>query len=499
MVQDSDEKLSKIKNTPENRKTCHCKVCPSYPSKCGGEILYCGNGPSHCNVEANICICNTCPLYYEYELKGIYFCERDTVGQSRISMRKKNEEESYYDYNKIVAIKDICALGGSVVGSMGSTKDIKLFLDDLHFVPAQVNVIPLNVDEPVNCEITIGAEARKPLKLSGPIMISGLSYGAVSKSTKLVVAETASKLNIGFNSGEGGVLEEELKVAKNNLIIQYSTGRFGVDEDLLGKGSAIEIRFGQGAYPGIGSYLPAEKITSDVAKKRGLERGEASYSPAHHPDILNHDDLKNKIKWLKQVGKGVPVGAKIGCGNVEDDVKLLAESGVDFIALDGFGGGTGATDKYVRENVGIPIIAAIPRAYKILTQLNLKNSVSLIAGGGLKTSADFAKCLALGADAVYTGTAALIAINCEQYRICFTGKCPTGITTQNPQLTKQIDLKEGVTKLGNFIEETTKEIATFVRIVGKNDVSMLDNGDIVAVDRDVARATGVKWINGEYS
>ncbi len=499
MVQDPEEKLLKIKNTQENREICHCKVCPSYPSKCGGEILYCGNGPSHCDVRANICICSTCPIYYEYELNGIYFCERDTVGQSRISMRKKNEEESYHDYNEIVSIKDISALGRSVVGSMGSTKDIKLSLDDLHFIPAQVNIIPLNADEPVNCEITIGKTAEKPLKLSSPILISGLSYGAVSKNTKLTIAETASKLNIGFNSGEGGVLEEELQAAENNLIIQYSTGRFGIDEDLLSKGSAVEIRFGQGAYPGIGSYLPAEKITPDVAEKRGLEKGEASYSPAHHPDILNHDDLKNKIKWLKLVGKGIPVGAKIGCGNIEDDVRVLAESGVDFIALDGFGGGTGATDKYVRENVGVPIIAAIPRAYKILTQLNLKNSVSLIAGGGLKTSADFAKCLALGADAVYTGTAALIAINCEQYRICFTGRCPTGITTQNPQLTKQLDLKDGVTKLGNFIEGTTKEIATFVRIVGKNDVSKLDNRDMVAVDRDVAQATGVKWINGEYS
>ena len=497
MVQDSDDKLMKIKNTPENRNKCHCKVCPSYPYKCGGELLYCSKGPSKCDVDVEICICDTCPVYFEYDLNGIYFCDKDLMGQNRLLMRKKRSDEEDSQYQSMMDIKNSSAANKSIIASMGSLKKLPFSLEDLYFLPAQVNKIPLNSEENVNTELLIGEDAKKPLKISSPIMISGLSFGAVSKNTKLVILKTAKKLNIGFNSGEGGVLDEEVNNSET-LILQYSTGRFGVDEKLLKNASAIEIRFGQGAYPGKGSYLPAEKITPEIAQRRGLEGGEPSNSPAHHPDILKPQDLKKKVSKLRKICSGAPVGAKIGCGNVEEDVKVLVESQVDYIALDGFGGGTGATEKYVRENVGIPIYSALPRALKILNELKPKRNISLIGGGGLRNSADFAKCLALGADAVYIGTAALIAINCEQYRICYTGKCPTGITTQNPKLTKQIDIDEGVKKLSNFIELSTKEIANLTRITGKNDVSHLNSHDLISVDRDLAMATGVKWINGEY-
>lgn len=494
MVQDSEEKLKSIKNTPENREKCHCKVCPSYPYKCGGEVLYCSKGPSTCEIDPEVCICNTCPIYFEYELKSIYFCDKDMVGEKKNFIRKMRGCEEKSKYQAIVDIKDM-SYGDSVVGSMGSLKKLPYSLEDLYFIPAQVKKIPLNIEDDVKTEVVIGPESARPLKLSSPIMISGLSFGAVSKVTKEVIAETASKLNIGFNSGEGGVLDEEINT--NNIIVQYSTGRFGVDDDLLSRGAAVEIRFGQGAYPGKGSYLPSEKMTAEIADKRGLKPGQPAYSPAHHPDILGPGDLKNKVSWLRDICDGAPVGAKIGCGNVEEDVKTLIESEVDYIALDGFGGGTGATDKYVRENVGIPIFAALPRAHRTIEEMGLESKISLVAGGGLRNSADFAKCLALGADAVYIGTAALIAINCEQYRICYTGKCPTGITTQNPQLTQQVDPEEATMKLCNFIELSTKEIANLTRIVGKNNISHLNKDDLVSVDRDLSRLTGVRWINGE--
>jgi glutamate synthase domain-containing protein 2 len=498
MVQDPEKKLMKIKNTLENRNKCHCKVCPSYPYKCGGEVLYCSKGSSNCDISPQICICDTCPIYYEYELEGNYYCDKDSVGESRSYIRKKRSDEDNSNYKKMVQIKDSSAMADSVVASMGSLKMLPFSLGDLFFVPAQLKRIPLNREDQVDTELVIGVGAKKPMRVKSPIMISGLSFGAVSKATKLVIAETAKKLNIGFNSGEGGVLSEEIQDNRENIIVQYSTARFGVDEKLLKSGAAIEIRFGQGAYPGKGSYLPAEKMTYEVAKMRGLKSGEASNSPAHHPDILNPKDLKEKVSWLRKIGEGVPVGAKIGCGDVEDDIKLLAQADVDFIALDGFRGGTGATDKYVRENVGIPIFTAIPRAVKTLNDLGLKTHVTLIASGGLRNSADFAKCLALGADGIYIGTATLIAINCEQYRICYTGKCPTGITTQDPKVINQIDHNICVNRLSNFIEVSTKEIANLARIVGKNDVSKLDKDDLVSVDRNLARATGVRWVNGEY-
>jgi glutamate synthase domain-containing protein 2 len=303
-------------------------------------------------------------------------------------------------------------------------------------------------------------------------------------------------LKIAFNSGEGGILEDCINIGKDYLIAQYATGRFGINEDMLKQVAAIEIRFGEGAYPGKGSYLPASKVTPEIAKIRGLNSGEAAYSPARHSDMTTPFELKEKVRWLRDM-TDVPVGAKLGCGNIEKDIQVLVDAGVDFIALDGFGGGTGATDLYVRENVGIPIFAALPRAFKVLSDLGVKDKISLIAGGGLRTSADFAKCLALGADAVYIGTAALIAINCQQYRMCHTGLCPTGVTTSNPVLVKQINVEKSIEKLSNFINISTQEMANLARIVGKDNVNKLNRDDLVSMKKEMATITGTRWLNGE--
>ena len=243
--------------------------------------------------------------------------------------------------------------------------------------------------------------------------------------------------------------------------------------------------------------MPATKVPPETAKMRGLKPGEAEYDFSRHPDIKNKAELTEKIRWLKEVTDGIPVGAKIGCGDIENDVEVLAEGGVDFISLDGFGGGTGATEFFVRENVGIPIVAALPRADRHLRKIGKRDKVSLIAGGGLRTSADFAKCLALGADAVYIGTSALIAIGCQQYRICHTGNCPTGVTSSNPSLAQLLDVDEGVRRLTNFVKVSNSEVANIARIVGKNNIKKLAKEDLVALKKDLAEATGVKWLNGK--
>lgn len=487
----------KVPNSEETRKKCICRLCKSYPHDCSGEILFCGISESKCDIKAKTCLCNKCPVYSEYGLKGLYYCDKVGVDDN-ILMRKRNSEEDPCFYQGVVNIKEESKTGQSVVGSMGSLKKFPFSLDDLYFIPAQVNKIPLNMEELVKTSVIIGPQSKKPLQVSSPIMISGMSFGAVSKNVRLVISHTASKLKIGFNSGEGGIIDEEKDVGLDYRIVQYSTGRFGVDDEILKSAAAVEIRFGQGAYPGKGSYLPVEKVTDEIAKTRNLKPGEASYSPAHHPDMTDTDSIKEKIIWLREITDGAPIGAKIGCGDVKVDVKVLADVGVDFIALDGFGGGTGATNLYVRDNVGIPIFAALPQAYQTLQKLGVKDKISLIAGGGLRTSADFAKCLALGADAVYTGTAALIAINCQQYRICYTGLCPTGIATQDPKLMEQLDTEEGINKLTNFMELSTGEVANLTRIVGKNDVGKLSNDDLISANRELAQISSVRWINGEH-
>ena len=412
-------------------------------------------------------------------------------------MRKKAFDEKESSYRAMVEISNAADKGTSALCSMGSDKEMPFCFDDFHFLPAQVSKIPLDESQEVNLTIVIGPEAKKPLRVSSPIMFGGMSYGAVSKNVRLILARVASNLKIGSNSGEDIVLPEELEIESKQLIVQYSTGRHGTTEEILKKCSAVEIRFGQGAYPGWMSLLPAAKMSPEVAKLMGLKEGEDAYSPARHPDIGNENELREKISWLRKLTGGTPIGAKIGCGNVESDVEILAESGADFISLDGFGGGTGATELFVRENVGIPIIVALPRADAHLRKIGKRDKVSLIAGGGLRTSADFAKCLALGADAVYIGTAALIAMNCQQYRVCHTGLCPTGVTTNNPVLRQRLDVDEGVRRLTNFINVSNKEVASLLRIVGKDDIKKLGLEDLIALKKELSEATGVQWVNGK--
>lgn len=489
---------TEIPDSEENRKKCHCPVCPSYPNHGNDELFYCGTDASNCDIEAQGCLCDTCPIYYEYELKGVYYCNQIQAGESKNFIRKRKSDEDLSFYQTMVDIREESIGHQSQIVSMGSLKKLPFSLDDIFFIPAQVNKIPLNREESVNTTVTLGPDAKRPMMISSPVMVSGMSFGAVSRDVKLVIMEAASKLEVGFNSGEGGLIEEEMVTGLKNHIIQYSTGRFGVDEGILKGAAAVEIRFGQGAYPGKGSYLPAEKMSGEVAQVRGLDLGEAAYSPAHHQDMTHPTEIKDKVSWLRDITDGIPIGAKIGCGDVKEDITVLADSGVDFITLDGFGGGTGATESYVRDNVGIPVFAALPQAYNVLEDLGLKDKISIIASGGLRKSADFVKCLALGADAVYIGTAALIAINCQQYRICYTGLCPTGVTTQNPQLMKHLDIKDGVKKLENFLKLSTEEIANLTRIVGKEDVCKLDKGDLISVNRDLSQICGIKWLNGNF-
>jgi len=411
-------------------------------------------------------------------------------------MSKKGLDEKE-EFSAMAEIKNAADKGKSLLCSMGSLKKMPFSLSDFHFVPAQVFKIPLNTTEEVSIKVVIGNGAKRPLKVASPIMFSGMSYGAVSKKVRMVLAKVALKLDLGLNAGEDFVLPEEIEIAAKNLIVQYSAGRFGVSEEILKKSAAVEIRFGQGAFPGWESLLPAEKVPPELTKLIELKDGEPLLTPSHHPDIRNQDELKEKIRWLRELTDGIPVGAKIGCGNVEQDVEILANAGVDFISLDGFGGGTGATEFFVRENFGIPIVAALPRADRHLKKIGQRNKISLIAGGGLRTSADFAKCLALGANAVYIGTSALIAINCQQYRICHTGHCPTGVTTNDPALVQRLDIDEGVRKLTNFINVSNIEVGNLMRIVGKNDIKNLGIEDLVALEKELSEATGVKWINGK--
>jgi Glutamate synthase domain 2 len=297
--------MNNIENSEENRNRCICPECPSYPYNCEGELLYCAAGKSNAEIHEKGCICFLCPVFDENKLKDLYLCGKESINEANLFMRSKKHNETDSFYQAMVNIKHISAIGSSIVSSMGSRKNLRFTWDDLQFLPAQVYHMPLNAEEKVNNQVIIGPSARKPLTISSPIMISAISFGAVSTKVKNIISEVSSKMGIAFNTGEGGVLKEDFENILNNVIIQYSTGRFGINEDVLKKASAIEIRFGQGAYPGKGSYLPASKMTPEIAEVRNLKPGEAAYSPANHPDMHTPEEIKEKISSLRKISDGV--------------------------------------------------------------------------------------------------------------------------------------------------------------------------------------------------
>jgi glutamate synthase domain-containing protein 2 len=407
-------------------------------------------------------------------------------------MREMAYYEQPLEYKKILDVKKTATLNKSLREGMGSMKQIPASLDMLNFLPAQLYLFPLDSAEPVNTSTTIGRRSKKPIPLETPIMISGMSFGALSKEQKIALAKASTLAGTAANTGEGGMLDEERESA-TYLTLQYSTGHFGVWDERLKQADMIEFRISQSAYPATGSLVPASKVTELIAKTRGISVGTDARSPARHADVNSAEDLKQKIGMLRDTTEGKPVGIKFAGGHVQKDLDVIVYAEPDYIVVDGFGGGSGAPPGYIRDNFGLPLINFLPRAHQYLKEVGYRQHAELIAAGGLRTSGDFAKCLALGADAVYIATAALWAMSCEYYRICETNQCPTGTTTQDPDLVKRFNIDRGASKLANFIRVSTSELADISRAVGKNDVHRLDVHDLVALTPATSELSGVAY------
>jgi glutamate synthase domain-containing protein 2 len=380
------------------------------------------------------------------------------------------------------------SLSGKPSVSSGRSKNKDAFsFGDLTFVPKQLNGRPRDYfKEEISAETVIGKTSMKPIKLKTPIMISAMSFGAVSKEAKMALAMASSAAGTSTNTGEGGMLSEERDNA-NILIAQYASGRFGVDEDYLKSADAIEIKIGQGAKPGQGGLLPADKVTEEIAKARNVPMGKDVHSPPAHPDILSANDLKNKVRWLRQVTNGKPIIIKLGAGNVEEDVKIALKANPDAIAIDGMGGGTGAAPSIMLDNFGVPTLSAIVRAKKAMG--NAKQE--LIVGGGINTGADMAKAMALGADAIYIGTPCLVAMGCIWCRQCFKGECPIGITTQKPELRSKLNMNYASDCLANYIKACTEEMKMVAAACGKANVHELDKKDLRSLSLIIREVTGI--------
>ena len=380
--------------------------------------------------------------------------------------------------------------GGVLLSSMGTPKNYPVYFDKILLNASQVtnpSIDPLR--EPMETKVYLGgkpAEIQRgvrgelignmppQLELSVPILFSAMSYGSISYNAHESLARAARELGIYYNTGEGG-LHEDFYQYGANTIVQVASGRFGVHKDYLEAGAAVEIKMGQGAKPGIGGHLPGAKIVGDVSRTRMIPEGSDAISPAPHHDIYSIEDLRQLVYSLKEATEyKKPVIVKIAAvHNVAAIASGIARSGADIIAIDGFRGGTGAAPTRIRDNVGIPIELALASVDEQLRQEGIRDEVSIIAGGSIRSSADIVKAIALGADAVYIATSALLALGCHLCRSCNQGKCNWGIATQRPELVKRLNPEIGYRRLVNLVTAWGHEIKEIMGGMGINSIEAL--------------------------
>lgn len=378
--------------------------------------------------------------------------------------------------------------GESILEPMRTRRPV-ISWEDILIKGGQLATLPLNRDEAVSTETVIGPAARHPLVIQTPIYISHMSFGALSREVKIALAKGSAAAKTAMCSGEGGILPESLDSA-HKYIFEYVPNRYGVTEENLQAVDAVEIKIGQSTKPGMGGHLPGAKVTDEIAAVRGVPAGQDVISPSRYDDIKTPDDLGKKVAWLRDTSGGKPIGVKIAAGNIEADLDFTLKAEPDFITIDGRPGGTGASPKYIKAATSLPTVFALYRARKYLDEAGAEN-VSLIITGGLRVSSDFAKALALGADAVAIATAALIACGCQQYRVCHTGKCPVGITTQDPELRKRLNIERSAGQLANYLAVCTSELVEFARLTGKDSVHKLTLSDLCTTNSEISGHTDI--------
>ena len=380
--------------------------------------------------------------------------------------------------------------GGVLLSSMGNPKPFPVYWDKILINASQVTNPPIDpLREPMETRVFLGKKAdrierdengeiknnlRPQLELAMPVMFSAMSYGSISYNAHKSLAIAAKELGIYYNTGEGG-LHEDFYVYGPNTVVQVASGRFGVYEKYLKAGAAVEIKMGQGAKPGIGGHLPGAKIVGDVSRTRMIPEGSDAISPAPHHDIYSIEDLRQLVYSLKEATQyKKPIIVKVAAvHNIAAIASGIARSGADIIAIDGFRGGTGAAPTRIRDNVGIPIELALAACDQRLREEGIRNQVSLVVGGSIRSAADVVKAIALGADACYVATAALLALGCHLCRTCQTGKCNWGIATQRPELVKRLNPEVGSERLINLMNAWRHEIMELMGGMGINSIEAL--------------------------
>lgn len=377
------------------------------------------------------------------------------------------------------------------VAAMGVERTSLPSWDSLLFATAQLAKFPLLDDEEVGTAVVIGANAVRPLRLDIPIFVSDMSFGALSQEAKTALAKGAELAGTGICSGEGGMLPEE-QAENSRYFYELASGGFGWRETVLDEVQAFHLKFGQGAKTGTGGHLPGPKVRGRIAEVRGLAEGTPAVSPARFQQFDNIAQIADFAAWVKVRSGGIPVGAKLSAQHIEADIDAALTIGFDYIILDGRGGGTGAAPRLFRDNISVPTMAALARARRHLDRSE-RSDVTLVATGGIRTAADIAKALALGADAVAMANSALQAIGCVGMRACNTDRCPVGIATQDPVLRARLPIDEAGQRLGRFLAATTELVCVLARACGHHHVNDFEIDDLITIDREIAALTGVAY------
>lgn len=463
------------------RDLSRCTLCGACVKQCFNgvhSLIDTENGKKLVSDESKCVNCHRC----------VSFCPSRAIKivRSDLCFRKNDN----WSDSVIKGIYKQAESGGVLLSSMGCPEKYPVYFDKILINASQVtnpSIDPLR--EPMETKVTLGKRNRDirrgknghiicdsspRLDLELPIMFSAMSYGSISYNAHKSLALAATKLGICYNTGEGGLNKDFFKYGKNT-IVQVASGRFGVYKDYLEAGAAIEIKMGQGAKPGIGGHLPGAKITEDVSMTRMIPVGTDAISPAPHHDIYSIEDLKQLVYALKEATEyKKPIIVKVAAvHNIAAIASGIARSGADIIAIDGFRGGTGAAPTRIRDNVGIPVELALAAVDSRLREEGIRENVSLVVGGSIRSSADVVKAIALGADAVYIATSALIALGCHLCRNCQSGKCNWGIATQVPELVERLDPEKGSERLVNLLTAWDHEIKEFMGGMGINSIEAL--------------------------
>ena len=454
--------------------------------------------------------CSVCGYIYDEEKEGAPFSElkecpvchqpteKFTVYEEDHGTELPREKELKLDYPRefvrqdescryMKEIHEMAVTGKSIHAAMGTELPMPSW-DDILILGAQLDPMPLEEGAPVRTTTVIGKHAAKPLILENPVYVSHMSFGALSREAKISLAKGSAVAHSAMCSGEGGILQEEMQAAEK-YIFEYVGNLYSVTPENLRNADAIEIKIGQGTKPGMGGHLPGEKVTREISEVRNKPMGKDVIAPSRFPGINTKEDLKNLITQLRYASEGRPIGVKIAAGRIERDLAFCVYAEPDFITIDGRGGATGSSPKLLRDSSSVPTIYALHRARKYLDSIH--SDISLIITGGLRVSSDFAKAIAMGADAVAVASAALMAMACQQYKICGTGMCPMGIATQDEDLRTRLHKDAAAARVANYLNVSLEELKMFARITGHEDLHELSVEDLCTVSREISEYTDI--------